>query len=153
MPSASKLILALAIFAVATNSLPTPQLAGEGALFDSLFTDTDNGVGHGVENAEDNLAATISGTKGTTGSTGATGGSTAPPPPPPPPARRQLDKMMNGLQTLSNAAGTGASTTGLTTAGDNLDGTLTSGAANAGASIGGTEESTLENLGNAVPRL
>jgi hypothetical protein len=152
MPSASKIILALAMFAMATNALPTPQLAGEGALFDSLFTDTDNGVGHGVENAEDNTAALVSGIKGSTGSTGSTGGST-PPPPPPPPHRRQLDKIANGFQTLSNAVGTGSSTTGATNAMDNLDGTLTSGAANAGASIGGTEDSTLEGVGNAVPRL
>jgi hypothetical protein len=54
---------------------------------------------------------------------------------------------------VSNAAGTGSSTTGLTNALDNVDGTLTSGAANAGASIGGTEDSTLEGLGKAVPRL
>jgi hypothetical protein len=153
MPSAAKILLALAMFTMATNALPTPQLAGEGQALDSIFTDTDNGVGHGIENAEENTAALISGTKGSTGSAGSTGGSPPPPPPPPPPHRRQLDKISNGFQAVSNAAGTGSSTTGLTNALDNVDGTLTSGAANAGASIGGTEDSTLEGLGKAVPRL
>ena len=152
MPSAAKILLALAMFTMATNALPTPQLAGEGQALDSIFTDTDNGVGHGIENAEENTAALISGTKGSTGSTGgSTGGS--PPPPPPPPHRRQLDKISNGFQAVSNAAGTGSSPTGLTNALDNVDGTLTSVAANAGASIGGTEDGTLEGLGKAVPRL
>jgi hypothetical protein len=65
--------------------------------------------------------------------------------------RRQLDKVSNGVATLSNAAGTGATTSSVTTAGDNIDGTLTSGAAAIGADTGSTEESTLEEAGSAVP--
>jgi hypothetical protein len=122
------------------------QLAGEGQAADSVFTDTDNGVGYGIKNAEDNLAATLGGGATTTG------GSSAPPPPPPPKEKRQLDKISNGFQDISNAAGSGSSTTGLTGALDTVDGDLTSGAANAGASVGGTEESTLKGLGNAVPK-
>lgn len=148
MPSAAKNILAL-IFLTAVAALPTPQLAGEGQAFDSVFTDTDNGVGYGIENAEDNLAGLISGTKGSAGGAGAGSTGTAPPPR----ARRQADKIAHGLQAVSDAAGTGSSTTAATDVVVNLDGTLTSGAANAGASVGSTEESTLEELGNAVPRL
>jgi HPt (histidine-containing phosphotransfer) domain-containing protein len=69
-----------------------------------------------------------------------------------PKSRRQLDKISNGVATLSNAAGTGAATSSLTTAGDNLDGELTSGAANLGADAGTTEEQTLEDAGSAVPK-
>ena len=32
---------------------PLPQLAGEGAACNSVLSSTDNGVGYGVENAED----------------------------------------------------------------------------------------------------
>lgn len=129
------------------------QLAGEGAAADSLFSDTDNGVGHGIENIEDNTASLISSLKGGS-TTGTTGGSSAPPPPPPPArrTRRQLDKVSNGAQTLSEALGTGSSTSAVTTALDNIDGESTSGAANAGAQIGGTEDSTLENTGKAIPK-
>ncbi|KAH6637377.1 hypothetical protein C7974DRAFT_450233 [Boeremia exigua] len=137
MPSATKTILALILLSAA-SALPTPQLAGEGAAADSLFSSTDNGIGYGIENAEDNLAALIASNKGAA---------------PAAPVRRQGDKIAHGLQTLSNAAGTGASTTSATDALVNLDGTLTSGAANAGADTGATEEATLEELGSAVPRL
>ncbi|USP74005.1 hypothetical protein yc1106_01279 [Curvularia clavata] len=139
MPSAKKIMLALAIFTMAT-ALPTPQLAGEGQAADSIFTDTDNGVGHGIENAENNLAATISSIKGGT-------------PLPATPRRRQLDKISNGAQNVANAAGVGSSTSALTGALDNIDGASTSGAANLGADVGGMEDSTLESAGNAVPRL
>ncbi|KAJ8116398.1 hypothetical protein OPT61_g2172 [Boeremia exigua] len=149
MRSATKTVLALMILTVA-SALPTPQLAGEGAAANSIFSSTDNGIGFGIENAEDNLAGLISGTKG--GSAGTAPGTGAPPPPPPP-HRRQADKIAHGLQALSNAAGTGSSTTTATDALVNLDGALTDGAANAGASIGATEVSTLEGAGNAVPRL
>lgn len=138
MPSYSKILL-ICSFISAAVALPTPQLAGEGQAADSLFTDTDNGVGFGIKNAEDNLAALVSSTKGTA--------------PAVPKERRQADKICNGFQDLSNAVGTGSSTTAATQACDNLDGELTSGAANAGASVGSTEASTLEGLGSAVPRL
>lgn len=53
-PAIAAVILAFA----ATNVLaaPLPQLAGEGAACDSIFSSTDNGVGYGIENAEDNMA-------------------------------------------------------------------------------------------------
>lgn len=64
MPSSSKMMLTLAALLTATYALPMPQGAGTGAAFDSLFSDTDTGVGLAVENAEDNTANTISGAKG-----------------------------------------------------------------------------------------
>lgn len=121
-----------------------------GAAADSILTDTDNGVGYGIENAEDNIASNVASVTG-----GSAGGSTgvAAPPPPPPKQRRQLDKIANGAQAIGNAAGAGSVTSPVTSAGDSVDGTLTSGAANAGAEFGATEESTLEGAGSAVPRL
>jgi hypothetical protein len=126
------------------------QLAGEGAAANSILSSTDNGVGFGVENAEDNTANLITSVKG--GST--TGGSTTTPPPPPPgpKSRRQADKIANGAKAIGNAAGVSVVTDPVGNAGDSLDGTLTSGAADAGASIGKTEETTLENVGSAVPK-
>lgn len=121
------------------------QLAGEGALCNAIFSDTDNGVGHGVEDVEDNIANLIK-----PGSSGSGGTGSAPPAPPAMRRKRQLDKIANGLQTLSNAAGTGAATSSLTQALDTIDGLSTSGAANLGASIGQAEESTLEALGSSV---
>lgn len=67
--------------------------------------------------------------------------------------RRQADKIANGLKAVGSAAGVNAVTDPVGNAGDSLDGTLTSGAADAGASIGSTEETTLENIGSAVPKL
>ncbi|KAF3005198.1 hypothetical protein E8E13_010793 [Curvularia kusanoi] len=151
MRSASKIILALAIFSMAT-ALPTPQLAGEGQAADSLFTDIDSGVGYGIEAAEDNIANSISGTKG---ASAGTGGSSSPPPPPPGPKphRRQLDKVAHGEQAIADAAGVGSATQAATDAEVNADGELTSGAANAGATIGGALESTLIKVGQSVPRV
>lgn len=143
MPSQKKTMIAFAIFTMAT-ALPTPQLAGEGQAANSIFTDTDNGIGYGTENAENNLAGLISSLKGNAAAT---------PPLPASPRRRQLDKIANGAQNVANAAGVGSSTTSTTNALKNIDGALTSGAANTGASVGSTEESTLEGAGNAVPRL
>jgi hypothetical protein len=40
------------------------QLAGEGSACNSIFTDTDNGVGYGLEYAEENLAGSASSAKG-----------------------------------------------------------------------------------------
>lgn len=50
-----KTICAAIIACLAANVLavPVPQLAGEGAACDSVLSSTDNGVGYGVENAED----------------------------------------------------------------------------------------------------
>ncbi len=137
MPATTKITLAL-IFLAVVSAAPTPQLAGEGAAADSIFTSTDNGIGYGIENAENNLAGLVTSLKGSA---------------PAAPARRQLDKVSNGFQTLSIAAGTGGSTTSLTGALDTIDGDSTSGAANLGADIGALEESTLEAAGNSVPRV
>ncbi|KAJ8117185.1 hypothetical protein OPT61_g1563 [Boeremia exigua] len=138
MSPSTKTIIALSLLTLAA-ALPTPQLAGEGAAANSIFSSTDNGIGFGIENAENNLAGLIGSTKG-----GA---------PAAPPARRQLDKISNGFQTMSNAAGTGGSTSSLTGALDTIDGDSTSGAANLGADIGNLEVGTLEAAGNAVPRI
>jgi hypothetical protein len=115
------------------NRLRRRQLAGEGSACDSVLTQTDNGVGHGVENAEDNTANTISSTKG-----GA--------------RKRQADKIAHGAQQVGNSVGAGAVTGPVGDQIANADGTLTSGAANAGAQVGNTEDSTLENAGSQVPR-
>lgn len=117
------------------------QLAGEGAAANSLFSDTDNGVGYGTENAEDNAAALVSSIKGGVPARRASRRT-----------RRQLDKVSNGAQTLSNAAGTGSSTSGTTGELDTIDGESTSGAANLGAQIGSTETGTLEAAGAAIPK-
>lgn len=124
------------------------QLAGEGAAADSILTSTDNGVGYGIENAEDNTAALISGS-----SSSSSGSSSPPPPPPPHKSKRQADKIANGAGAILTAAGQPAAANVVTSNGDSVDGTLTSDAANEGAQIGSTEESTLEGVGSAVPKL
>jgi hypothetical protein len=169
-------IKALITLMLVGTSLAAPltrrQLAGEGQAADSLLTDTDNGVvrtdfrskiyscwqmqqGYGSENAEDKIADNISSITGdSSGNTSGGGsGSSSPPPPPPPKGghKRQLDKTSKGLQAIGNSAGLGDETAPVTTAGEDIDGTLTGDAANAGAEIGSTEETTLENAGNDVP--
>lgn len=131
------------------------QLAGEGSACDSILSSTDNAVGYGVEDAEDNIASTISGTS--TSST-SSGSGQAPPPPPPPPkkgpkARRQADKIANGAATVLNAAHLPGAANIVKTYGDSIDGELTSGVANLGAAVGNAEESTLEGIGKAVPKV
>jgi hypothetical protein len=157
MPSFQKTLVALLLtLSTLTAALPTPQLAGEGAALNSIFSDTDNGVGYGVEAAEENLAGNIASVKGGTGAAtgGATGGSGAnPPPPPAPPHKRQLDKVSNGFQAIGNAAGAGDSTKGTTNMLDEVDGATTGGAADLGATVGGTEESTLISIGKSIPRV
>lgn len=100
----------------------------------SILSQTDNGIGYGIENAEENTAKTISTT------------------PKAPAARRQLDKISNGAQAISDAAGTGDTTSAVTTELDNIDVESTGGAAGLGAKIGDTEASTLEGISSAVPK-
>lgn len=55
--------IAAAILAFSTAGVfaaPLPQLAGEGSACNSIITAVDNGLGYGVENAEDNLAGVVS---------------------------------------------------------------------------------------------
>jgi len=139
----------------AINKVSRRQLAGEGAACNSILSSTDNGVGYGVENAEDNTAALLGGTSsGTTTTSGGSGGA-APPPPPPkgPKVKRQGDKIANGLANVLTAAKLGPVADIEKNVGDNADGELTSAAANAGAQIGSAEESTLEGIGKAIPRV
>ncbi|OAG08835.1 uncharacterized protein CC84DRAFT_1141828 [Paraphaeosphaeria sporulosa] len=142
MPSTSKMMLTLALLTVA-YALPTPQLAGEGAAANSLLSSTDNGLdtidGQSTSGAAD-LGAQVGNAEA---STLEAVGSAIP--------KRQLDKISNGAQTLSNAAGTGAATSTITTGLDSIDGILTSGAANTGADLGNTEAGTLEAAGSSVP--
>lgn len=140
----SKLFLALFLSTTAL-SLPTPQLHGEGEALDSIFTDTDNGLGYGIEDAEENIAANIASIRGGN----AAGGTAAPPPPP---TRRQLDKVANGLQAIGESLGQGKTTSGLTSSLESADGQLTDGAANIGADAGTLEEGLLIDTGKAVPR-
>lgn len=149
MPSAMKTMIALLLL-TAVSALPTPQLAGEGAAANSIFSDTDDGIGYAVKDAEENTASLVTSIKGGSATTTTGSGS---PPPPPPPRRRQANKICDGFQDLSNAAGTGSATSAAMTQCDNIDGELTDGAAQAGATVGGTEESTLEGIGKAIPRL
>lgn len=137
----------LAAPALAAPAMDPRQLAGEGAALDSIFTDTDNGVGYGVENAENHIAENLG------GQPASGGGSTGGPPPPPPhmPKKRQGDKIANGASAILGALHQDVAANAVKTYGDGVDGELTSGAANAGAEIGGEEESTLEGAGNDVP--
>jgi hypothetical protein len=82
---------------------------------------------------------------------GSNGGGSAPPPPPP--HKRQLDKIANGEQAISNAAGTGSATSGVTGQEVSIDGTLTGGAANVGQQISDSEVQTLESVGKSVPKV
>lgn len=79
---------AILLFSSAILAAPIPQLAGEGAALNSIASSTDNGIGYGVEAAEDNTADLITSIKG--GSTGSTTPAGPGGPPPPPPHRRQL---------------------------------------------------------------
>jgi hypothetical protein len=164
MPSFSKALIALVLLTSAAAT-PIPQLAGEGAAADSIFSQTDNAIGYGIEDAEENLAGNIASLKsgGGLGNLGsATGGSTgsgsaAPPPPPAGPGgrphRRQADKIAKGFQSMSNAAGLGSATEAVSNQIIDLDGTLTGGAANLGAEIGQTELNTAEGIGKSVPKM
>lgn len=123
------------------------QLHGEGVAADALLTDTDNGVGYGTENAEDNLASLIASARGQQAP--AAGG---------PGTRRrrglrarQMDKIVNGLGSIGQASGTTAVTDPVQSGGDAIDGDLTDGAANLGTEAGAMEEKTLEDAGSSVP--
>jgi len=56
--------LALTVLLLGQTTLSAPilrrQLAGEGSACNSIFTSTDNGVGYGIEYAEENLAKSLS---------------------------------------------------------------------------------------------
>ncbi|ENH75696.1 hypothetical protein FOC1_g10003855 [Fusarium oxysporum f. sp. cubense race 1] len=146
MTQLTKLLIILAA-ATATLGAPTMkprQLAGEGSFFDSVFTGTDNGVGYGVENAEDN-AATLLGGKATSGGGGSTSN------PPQPKVKRQADKIANGAATDLHAVGQDKAADLVQTDGDNIDGQLTQDAATLGAQVGGDEEDVLERTGDMVP--
>jgi hypothetical protein len=180
MAPISKLLISCLLASVAiTAPLARRQLAGEGAAADSILTDTDNGVGYGTENAENNAASLITSAKGSA---------------PAPPHRRQLagegaaadsiltdtdngvgygtenaennaaslitsakgstpkrqlDKIANGAGNVCTAAGGDCGNQ--VGAADSIDGALTSGAADAGAAVGSTEEQSLEAAGSAVP--
>lgn len=55
---------AILLFCNAVVAAPIAQLAGEGAAANSILSSTDNGIGYGIENAEDNTAALITSLKG-----------------------------------------------------------------------------------------
>ncbi|KAF4334736.1 hypothetical protein FBEOM_11418 [Fusarium beomiforme] len=140
----------LIILAVASATLGAPtiqprQLAGEGRACDSVLSDTDNGVGYGVENADDH-AATLVGGKTTGGGATGTGGN-----PPPSKVKRQGDKIANGAATDLHAIGQDKAADLVQTDGDNVDGQLTQDAATLGAQVGGDEEDILERTGDMVP--
>ncbi|CAJ0548470.1 Ff.00g020830.m01.CDS01 [Fusarium sp. VM40] len=151
----TQLIKLLIILAATGVTLGAPvmkprQLAGEGNFFDSVFTDTDNGVGYGVENAEDNLAELLGGTASRGSGSGGAGGN-PPPPPPPKMVKRQGDKIANGAAADLNALGLTNEADFVKTDGGNIDGQLTDDATTLGAQFGGDEEDVLERAGNFVP--
>ncbi|EWY92186.1 hypothetical protein FOYG_05771 [Fusarium oxysporum NRRL 32931] len=120
------IILAVASATLSAATMKLRQLAGEGSFFDSVFTGTDNGVGYGVENAEDNAATLLV-------------------------AKRQADKIANGAATDLHAVGQDKAADLVQTDGDNIDGQLTQYAATLGAQVGGDEEDVLERTGDMVP--
>lgn len=68
MAPITKTVLSIIVAAcLATSTYAAPlqarQLHGEGVAADAVLTDTDNGVGYGVENAENNVAANIASVK------------------------------------------------------------------------------------------
>lgn len=117
---------------------------------DAILTDTDNGVGYGTENAENNAAQLITSTQAH-----------------PPAHKRQLDKiaskygsmvnisitnlMTDGFGNVANAAGIPGVGNDVVQNGDTVDGQLTDDAANDGTAIAGMEETTLEQAGSDVP--
>jgi hypothetical protein len=131
------LLAATSIMAAPAGIHPR-QGAGTGNACSSLLSSTDNGVGYGVENAEDNTAALLgkpasqpgAGTKLT---------------------RRQGDKMANGAAAVLNAAGQPALANIVKTNGDTLDGQLTDGQTQIGAELGSDEQNLLEQVGAEVP--
>lgn len=137
-----------------------PQIHGEGAAADAIFTSIDNGIGYSVENLENAVANKVKPGSAPTGNSGegadnsgtGSGGSGGPPPPGPGPKarralnRRQLDKVAKGAQNLAGAGGIGASTETTTAQLEDIDGTLTNDAGDAGLMVGNTFADTLEGL-------
>jgi hypothetical protein len=131
---------ALLLAVPATGALLQPrQLASEGNACSSLLSSTDNAVGYGIENAEDNTAKLIG------------GGAGAPATGVPKIGSRQGDKIANGAANMLNAAGQPGAASFVKTNGDNVDGQLTDDATNIGAQFGGDEESMLEGIGSDIP--
>ena len=123
MRFSTAVVAAFALQVAQVLSVPVPQGAGTGAACDSLLSDTDDGTGYAVKNIEEAAAGLISQHR----------------------PKRQLNKWSDGLQDLSNAAGTGSSTSSLTTALDEIDGETTDSQANLGAELGDLEVATLES--------
>jgi len=96
---------AILLFSATVLAAPLPQLAGEGAALNSVFSSTDNGIGYGVEAAEDNTANLITAIKG--GSTGSTTPAGPGGPPPPPPHRRQLAGEGAALNSIASSTDNG----------------------------------------------
>jgi hypothetical protein len=98
---------AILLFSTTILAAPLPQLAGEGEALNSIFSSTDNGIGFGVENAEDNTADLITSIKG--GSTGSTtpAGSGGAPPPPPHKVRRQFAGEGQALNSIFSSTDNG----------------------------------------------
>ena len=178
-PVNSKALFAILLL-LGSNVFAAPlarrQLHGEGVAADALLTDTDNGVGYGTENAEDNLAALITNTKpaGTRrqlhgegvaadalltdtdngvgyGTENAEDNLAALITNTKGSTKRQADKISKGAQAVSSALGTGAATQNPTDSIDTIDGATTDGAANIGTDTGTMEAATLEAAGSAVP--
>ncbi|KAH7018290.1 uncharacterized protein B0I36DRAFT_368320 [Microdochium trichocladiopsis] len=142
----SAIALSITAYAAPVIIIDSRQLAGEGNFFDSLFTDTDNGVGYGTENAENNIAEMLGGSP-------ASGGGSGGPPPKPNRrmAKRQGDKIANGAAAILHAVGANQQADLVQTDGDAVDGQLTDDATTLGAQIGSDKEDVLERTGDMVP--
>lgn len=116
-----------------TQALARRQAAGVGQGSDDLFTDLDNGTGYGIEDAEDNTANTINQIKGAV------------------PARRQLNKIADGANTLVSAAGSPQVGGQVDEIGNTVDTYGTNDSADAGDQAGTVAEQTLEAAGSDAP--
>ncbi|KAJ4111374.1 hypothetical protein NW768_011953 [Fusarium equiseti] len=163
----TQLIKVLIILA-ATGALSAPvinprQLGGEGQAADPLISDFDNAVGYAGENALIHVSHLLGGDAqepnepGLNNGGGGGSSSGGNPPPPPPPgrklrmAKRQLDKLADGVADVADAAGLTGEADLVKTNGDAIDGQLTGDAGQLGEQLGEDEETIGEDAGNLVP--
>ncbi|KAJ4003841.1 hypothetical protein NW752_011969 [Fusarium irregulare] len=159
------LIILAATGALSAPVLNSRQLGGEGQAADPLISDFDNAAGYAGENALIHISHLLGGDaqepdEPGLNNGGGNGGSTSggnPPPPPPPGghklkmAKRQLDKLSDGLADVANAAGLTGEGDLIETNGDAIDGQLTGDAGQLGEQLGEDEETIGEDAGNLVP--
>ncbi|KAH7174629.1 uncharacterized protein B0J16DRAFT_388452 [Fusarium flagelliforme] len=157
------LIILAAAGALSAPVINPRQLGGEGQAAEPLISDFDNAVGYAGENALIHVSHLMGGDaqepdEPGLNNGGGGGGSTSGGPPPPPPggrklrmAKRQLDKLADGVADVANAAGLTGEGDLVETNGDAIDGQLTGDAGQLGEQLGEDEETIGEDAGNLVP--